>query len=398
MWKRARFWPASISPKASADLPNSTKVGLKNNNSWNVELSTDWGARYWDWLTLSALPLWARQGADPAGGYQELLALDGTPVEAPRRARVQGRQSFVFAYAGTLGWTGPWRECAAIGLDWLERHCRRGDGLYATLAGPDGTVVDQTAMTYDQAFALLAAAAMQGHGMGPGEGYALELMTRLETLRRLPQGGFAEADGRFLSNPHMHLFEAALAWMETGTDPVWKKIAGEIATLALTRFIDHEKGVLREIFDAAWANGHVVEPGHQFEWAWLLERWARATGDAKAHDAALALFAAGKCGIDAVRGVAMDEAEPGHAPVRATARLWPQTEWVKAACLLGEAADVEASADALWRYLQPSQGGMKAGLWRDKMREDGSFIDEPVPASSLYHITCAVASLKDLGH
>lgn len=392
MWKRARFWPASISPKASADLPNSTKVGLKNNNSWNVELSTDWGARYWDWLTRSALPLWAQQGVDPAGGYQELLGQDGTPAPARRRARVQGRQSFVFAHAGTLGWTGPWRDLAGIGLDWLERHCRRADGLYATLAAPDGTLIDQTAMTYDQAFALLAAAELHRHGMGLGETYAVALMTRIADLRRLPQGGFAEADGRFLSNPHMHLFEAALAWMEAGDNPLWTKIASEIAALALTRFIDPRQRVLREFFDAGWGSGRVVEPGHQFEWAWLLERFARASRDTAAHEAAHALFVAGKAGVDAARGVAMDEAAPGQPPVRATARLWPQTEWVKAACLLGDAADVDASAATLWRYLETP----KAGLWRDKMREDGSFVEEPAPASSLYHIICAVASLKDL--
>jgi hypothetical protein len=31
------------------------------------------------------------------------------------------------------------------------------------------------------------------------------------------------------------------------------------------------------------------------------------------------------------------------------------------------------------------------------MDEDGRFVDEPAPASSLYHIICAVASLKEYG-
>ena len=364
----------------------------------NEPSTAEWSARYWNWLTEAALPLWSQAGLDRSrGGFQELLDLDGTPFDSPRRARVQGRQSFVFAFAGTLGWNGPWAQIAPIGLDYLEQHYRRPDGLYSTLADPDGVMIDPIAMTYDQAFALLAAAALKEQGRGPGEAYALTLMTRIAALRGHPQGGFVEADGRFLSNPHMHMFEAALAWMQAGQSPVWEKTAGAIVTLALRRFIDPERRVLREVFDADWAPaagdaGQVVEPGHQFEWAWLLERWARAKGDAAAHDAARALFAAGLRGIDPARRAAVDRTDPDMVTRRATARLWPQTEWLKAACILDETAQTSAAAASLWRYLDTP----KVGLWRDKMREDGTFVEEPVPASSLYHIICAVASLKGL--
>ena len=45
---------------------------------------------------------------------------------------------------------------------------------------------------------------------------------------------------------------------------------------------------------------------------------------------------------------------------------------------------------ALSAYLQtPVQG-----LWRDKRRPDGSFVDEPAPASSLYHLVVAILELK----
>jgi mannose/cellobiose epimerase-like protein (N-acyl-D-glucosamine 2-epimerase family) len=35
------------------------------------------------------------------------------------------------------------------------------------------------------------------------------------------------------------------------------------------------------------------------------------------------------------------------------------------------------------------------GLWRDKQRADGSFVDEPAPASTFYHILCAIYELDD---
>jgi mannose-6-phosphate isomerase len=33
------------------------------------------------------------------------------------------------------------------------------------------------------------------------------------------------------------------------------------------------------------------------------------------------------------------------------------------------------------------------GLWRDRLLPDGTFVDEPAPGSSLYHIISAVSAL-----
>ncbi len=35
------------------------------------------------------------------------------------------------------------------------------------------------------------------------------------------------------------------------------------------------------------------------------------------------------------------------------------------------------------------------GLWRDKLNADGRFVEEDVPASSFYHILCAIYELED---
>jgi mannose-1-phosphate guanylyltransferase/mannose-6-phosphate isomerase len=392
-WKKEKFWRASIWRKAEK---------LRDAGAWHraagdmMPSLKVWETTYTTWLTGSALPLWADQGVDRRhGGFQELLGQDGMPLPVARRARVQGRQSFVFAYAGTQGWQGPWTEAARSGLTWLDAHCRRADGLYSTLASTEGAVLDATAMTYDQAFAMLAASALHGHQAGVWKDHALALLGAVERTRRHPGGGFVEADGRFLSNPHMHLLEAALAWIEADGGKPWQDLADEIVALALKSFIDPDRRVLREFFDARWRPlagdaGEVVEPGHQFEWAWLLERWARLRGDGAAHDAAQALFAAGVHGVDQARNVALDETDSAMKPRRATARLWPQTERLKAALILNDEAQAQAAAAGLWQYLQTPV----PGLWRDKMREDGGFVEEAAPASSLYHIICAVASLK----
>jgi mannose-6-phosphate isomerase len=85
-----------------------------------------------------------------------------------------------------------------------------------------------------------------------------------------------------------------------------------------------------------------------------------------------------------------------HDPV---ARLWAQTEWLKAAIALAQVsngperlaylADIPDAVQALRLYLDSAP----AGLWRDKMATDGAFKEEPAPASSLYHIVCAISEL-----
>jgi len=361
-----------------------------------------------NWLFLSALPLWNDRGIDRhAGGFHEAIDMEGMIPDCPRRARVQGRQSFVFALAGKLGWNGPWDSAAEDGLKYLDRCYRSDSGLYHTRVLADGTVFDSSVMTYDQAFILLAAA--QLYEMRPNREdlkfFARLLMRQICLLRRCPEGGFWEAGAKkYLSNPQMHLLEAALFWAPLDQDPIWMEVASEIVSLALDRFIDPKRNALFEEFEENWVVSKdvktlSVEPGHQFEWAWLLEKWAVLTDRNDAHNAAETLFVAGRLGVDAVRNVAIDEVDHEFKPRRNTARLWPQTERLKAAVILYEGAEGDAvskyeteivsAAQSLWRYLEVPL----KGLWRDKMLPDGSFVDEAAPASSFYHIIMGIDAL-----
>lgn len=370
-----------------------------------AESLAEWAARYEHWLATAALPLWWTLGADHAGGgFHELLEMDARAPAAPRRARVQARQ--VVVYAQAHGWAGPAREAALHGMRWFRTHYRRDDGLFRTLVDPQGRMLDETAMLYDQAFALLALAAL--HAMpGAPEGIAqeaIELLVAIEQTMRHEAGGFREAaTSPFQSNPHMHLLEAALAWSQTSGERLWDALADEIVALALARFIDAEEGFLREHFTARWEpalgeRGRLVEPGHQFEWAWLLARWARLRNEPSAEQAARRLFAAGAVGIDPVRDVAVDALNEDMTVRASRARLWPQAERLRAALFLGGSSEGDetcprhalAAASSLWLYLDtPTRG-----LWRDKLMPTNRFVEEPAPASSLYHIAGAVEALK----
>jgi mannose-1-phosphate guanylyltransferase/mannose-6-phosphate isomerase len=373
-----------------------------------AEVLTEWATRYDHWLSTAALPLWWSLGADHHhGGFHELLDVNGIAVAAPRRARVQARQIFVYATAAAEGWQGPGREAALHGMNWFRAHYRRQDGFYRSEVDASGHITDDTARLYDQSFALLAMSslhALPGAPNGVRE-EAETLLAAIETSLRHENGGFRESDtSAFQSNPHMHLLEAALAWAEAGGGAKWENLADQIVALCLSRFIDPDENFLREHFTTGWEpavgeRGRLVEPGHQFEWAWLLARWARRRNEPGAEAAARRLFAAGARGIDPVRGVAIDALNEDLTIRSSRARLWPQTERLKAAMLLHEGrgdaddsylAHALAAAESLWRYLEmPTRG-----LWRDKLTPTNRFVDEPSPASSFYHIVCAVTALK----
>lgn len=363
----------------------------------------DGGRRLADWLRMRALPLWASAGQDQ-GAFAELLGLDGRTVAAARRARVQVRQIHVYAEAGRSGWRGPWMGLVQQGLARLDADYLRADGLMRTLLDEEGRPLDETAMVYDQAVLMLAHASASLAGV-EGDHERSALAVRQALLQQAPQqGGLIEkGDHPYQSNAHMHLLQACLAWEIAGEDAGWAQLADRIVALALERFIDAEDGFLREYFDADWApavgeDGRLVEPGHQFEWAWLLARYGRARGDATALAAARRLYAFGRRGIASQRQVAVDALNADGSVRNPRARLWPQTEWMKAALILAEVSDdgertgfledAAAAQRALWLYLTPD------GLWRDKLLEGGDFIDEPAPASSFYHILGAYLQLQ----
>jgi len=360
------------------------------------------------WALDHAFPLWWETGADHVqGGFFEKIALDGTPVEAPRRARVQPRQIYSYAVAGLLGWDGPWKQALEHGLDFYLSKYRRPDGFMRTLVASDGSPLDDKVDLYDQAFGLfgLAMASSVLPERTDLPALATGLRDALYAKLKHPMAGFEESVPRtlpLLSNPHMHLFEASLAWVEAGGDSGWRTMADEIAELALSKFIDPKSGGLREYYDGDWnpapgVEGRIIEPGHQFEWAWLLLRWGKLAGRDDAIAAALRMIEIGDGpGVDPVRGVAIFALLDDMSVHDDIARLWAQTEQIKAGVLAAQVTGdtrwwntAANGAEALLKYFDVPV----KGLWRDKLRADGTFVDEAAPASSFYHIVCAILEL-----
>ena len=232
---------------------------------------------------------------------------------------------------------------------------------------------------------------------------AIQLRDALYSHLKRPGQGFSSqaADAvPLLANPHMHLLEAALAWMQISEDCIWRSLADELVDLALTRLIDPQTGAIRERFAADWSQlgpsaGPVVEPGHLFEWAWLLLRWSNSSPPAASRAAERLIEIGETYGVHA--GVVITALHEDLTVSDGSARLWPQTERLKAAVSLAKRSPdspswsaAASAAAALSRFLTTRT----PGLWHDWRAADGHFPPARAPASSFYHIVCAIAELS----
>lgn len=365
--------------------------------------------RVQDWLTKDALPLWLKNGVDwKNGGFFESLSLDGEPQDVPRRAMVQARQIYSFKVAKDLKLCDADQASRAIelGVRSLINDFSHKSGGFIHSIGIDRQPVNSTLELYTQAFAIFGLAHAYAQTAQPEfKSRAKDVIQYLSRERRVNGGGFTEVKTgtTYESNPHMHLFEAALEWMEIDTDPEWKLLADEILDLALSKFIDPATGALAEFFSDSWLplleNGKFVfEPGHQFEWAWLMGRHQKITGRNLLAVRTRLFELAERSGVDAKTKMTLDQMWSDFSVKSHTSRFWPQAERVKAAVQLTledtsrETAAVHAkSADDALTALFDFLNTPTRGLWFDTREADGTFKRQPAKASSLYHIIGAMS-------
>jgi len=357
----------------------------------------------------AALPFWGDAGVDTArGGYFEELDLSGRPTTvAFKRTRAMCRQVYVFSHAWMLGWK-PGNDLAGMGYEYLVKHAWLGpDRGWARRLTADGDVLDPTPDLYDLAFVLFALA---WRYRASRDQSALERLH--ETLdfieRRLthPGGeGFWHswpADGPRQQNPHMHLLEASLVAFEATGDRRFLDRATTVVNLFRTRFFDGR--TLAEFFTDDWRRadgdaGRIVEPGHQFEWAWILGTYQRLTGvDLRTEAGALVDFAE-RHGVDPATQMTCNQVRDDGSAIDRGSRTWPNTERIKGHLALFEidrgdrhAAIAGSSRVLLDRYL----GVTPRGSWIDHFAADGRPLATAAPTSTLYHVFLAFAEVLRL--
>ena len=365
-------------------------------------------ARVKGWLFNEALPFWSENGLDRShGGFHERLTLDGRPKldDDYRRLRVQARQIYCFAHAHLLGWDGPALDTMWAGYEFLTAKGWRGDGGWLHLFTPDGGVKDGQLDAYDQAFVMLAMAWMH---KATGDKAPLDWVAR--TLDVMDSklgdpilGGYFDADPNPTmrrANPHMHMLEAMMALYEATGDKTYIDRAGAMIYLFERHFFDPATDTLTEFFAPDWSiaaseEGRWTDPGHHYEWAWLLWRYQVHTGhDLRSHIHRLIRFA-DRFGREPNSGFAMDMVWKDGTPLQTTRRCWPQTEMLKARIAAPDLVEAGAIDDLTNALLDEYLSGVPAGTWMDQFDAEGRPVAETIPASTFYHLLFALAQLID---
>jgi mannose/cellobiose epimerase-like protein (N-acyl-D-glucosamine 2-epimerase family) len=358
------------------------------------------------WFINVALPLWFDKGVDwRRGGFFEHLNLDDLKCNAGyKRLRVISRQIYVFSAACRMGETNA-KPAVNFGLEYLLDKYWLPSGGYASRTSLEGDIIKGPLDLYDLSFCLYALA----HGynlMGDThlKDKAISLVLFIADQFKHSSGGYNESLPPSLprrQNPHMHLLEALLEWRLISDDNIFRDISDEIISLFFDKFYLSQSGALLEYFDnelkpAAGESGGITEPGHHFEWVWLLERYRTISGNNAPHHSKLYEFAA-HYGVNKNNGLLWGEVTSHGAPNESRVRLWPHTEWMKAELVWEDKENRSERVAKVWRSLSQFLNCPQPGLWHETFdHEANMFLSEPAPASSLYHIVLAIEALS--GH
>ncbi len=370
-------------------------------------------ARSARWLREAALPLWASRGFDAERGvFEEQLDFAAAPLlSAPRRVMVQARQISVYAAAALSGRYPLGAPLALSAARSMIATYLEADGApgWAFAADRAGRIVDARRDLYAHAFVLFALAwAMR---LEPDPAFAAAVDATLAFLDDAfadpRHGGYWDclprADDCRRQNPHMHLFEALIALYETTGRPDLFGRCRKLAALALSRFYDPSSGALREVFDDRWAvrprpGEGSVEPGHLYEWAWLLRRYQAIGGDDPSEAVAALIALATRAGLEAARGRVIDEiGEDGRARA-VSSRSWPHAEALKALteeAAHGETRHADAVPAILTRLSDLYCPADLNGGWVDHLDAEDLPISKVMPASTLYHLFFGIAAVED---
>jgi len=367
-----------------------------------------------EWLSRHALPTWLHTSFDPISGlFHEGLYADARPYqENVRRFRVQPRQIYVFSHAhlqGLINSTSQIDLCIHQGLNRFTNQ--NGEFIFSldNQLKPSGHSVN----AYEHAFALLGYVWHYHLTLDPESKQKLEQIYQwFESALKAPYvpGFYSSLSDHDLrcQNPHMHLFEALMVCYELTDEAIWLKRARAIYRLfetVLLRKNQTNNGYLGEFFTATWSTHHPlsrqVDPGHHYEWIWLLHHYSKLTAtDVSDHIATLEQFA-NQYGHNP-NGLVRDEVLSDGTPLRSTSRLWCQTEYLKAQIALWENSHHHSYRDNIIsaverifdHYLTPA----KPGLWLDHLDEHGQALHHDAPASTFYHLFLAFSELNRIAN
>jgi mannose/cellobiose epimerase-like protein (N-acyl-D-glucosamine 2-epimerase family) len=352
------------------------------------------------------LPIWSQHRWSAGGGeFFERVLPDLTPIPLPYcRTMVLARLLYVFSSAHLRYGGAEYRRSADSLYATLRDVCwdKTHEGWYHSVK-PSGDPHDAKKDLYAHAFCIFGLAHYAA-ATGDAEALALAHQTRDVIDRHfLTCDGWFSAEAatdwksrsdQLVQNPHMHLLEAYLVlYGLTGTTTALQD-AWQLVRVYAEILRDPETGLIyewpRRPRGAVDAPPSLVEPGHQFEWSWLLIEFSdlTATGTYRAEAARLFEWAIAH-GVDGIGGVFSEVSVAGDV-TRDQKRLWPITEAVRACCVQNpsqQRAMSEHLRVLFAHYLSAARG------WNELLDRNLQPIQAFLPASSLYHVFTMLAEL-----
>ncbi|WP_223518485.1 AGE family epimerase/isomerase [Pseudomonas sp. GL-B-19] len=344
------------------------------------------------------VPLWQGPGwnADMALPYEALDA-EHQPL-APQRYRAMACARQLYVFSSLIGQVPAAEERAAALFRSLQQHfhdAEHGGWFYSI--DPHGAPLDQRKDLYTHAFILFACAHYWDKVREPLVESALNAALEVIAQRFATGDGLYEAsldrdwsslNSGPLQNPLMHLAEAFLATLSVREDIAVQRALVELCTAMQKRFIDPQQSVLME--KPLGAVDNWFEPGHQFEWYFLLES-SPLLRDSTLHASLERAFAlTEQLGVDPCTGAVVAMLDLDGSAKDATQRIWAQAEYLRALTLRPNS---EASVQRQLQALQ--QRFLHAGGWYECRDEQGEVSRKDMPSTTPYHLATCYRGLVD---
>ncbi|MCB5161932.1 AGE family epimerase/isomerase [Marinomonas algarum] len=348
---------------------------------------------------------WSDKGIDTKQGFSyESMQHNWTRNEVGRiRLLTQCRQLYTFSHASQMHPASEWEAKLTPLFDFIVDHYFV-DGRWIFSLNDDLSIKDTHSDAYALAFVLLS---FSHYYKTTGDERAISYMQKTHHFlldnMQAESGGFYEAYPVDMAqirrqNPHMHLLEGYIAAYHATQDDAYKNVIQSLLDLTLEHFYHKDSKTLREFFTPDWlpdpTTGHQVEPGHHFEWVWLLYQANSILQNADYIDLAQQLWrTASRYGLASNGGVYNQIDGNTFQPIDLEKRIWPITEYLKAITVMpiGKEEKIDRLEKAL-AFLQ-TYYFLPDGRWNEYLNADNTAKDFPLPGTSSYHIFLGLAEV-----
>lgn len=375
-------------------------------------------------LLIRWVPKWYEVFLDPLneggqGTFYERLSRGFKPVDLDmRRLLTQCRQLAVYSHASlqpdTLNFKPGLKRRFEI-IKYLFHVMDTGGWRFSVT--DSGAPKDNIYDLYTMSFVIFSFAhyyrATQDEEAHTLAVQALKFIRDKFRLNGLP--GYAEALDENLKplpamrrqNPHMHLLEACLFAADIWQEAEFKETSDEMIALFLNHFYDPEKNALYEWYTDDLKphplKGHIVEPGHYYEWIWLLKKHAEQQGDKHFYNRLCfkLLDWANDYGWDKEFGGIYDEVDINGQVITATKRIWPFTEALKANALMlikDRPIENKARKERIASMVEIFKDKYidERGFWTERLNRDLTPLTDYMPGTTPYHVYFGIMETREI--